>query len=112
MGVGVAAGTHQQKGYEWTMVPFCTRRPAAFSLAQMASSASFTYCPTKSGTSAVNRPLASMGQGTSPESLATTPLVVHTRQSSSPNAGAWCTTPVPASSVTYPSPSTRKAVAA
>ena len=82
------------------MVAFCTSRPAAFSAAQMGASASFTYWPAKSVTSAVKRPLASMGQGTSPESLAMMPLAVHTRQSSSPKAGAWCTTPVPASSVT------------
>ena len=59
----------------------------------------FTYSPLKSTTSSVNFPEASTGHTTCSPFL-TIPNFLHTRKSSSPNPGAWWTTPVPLSAVT------------
>ncbi len=56
--------------------------------------ASKTCTPWYGGTSAVNRVWSST------VTMVGMPAALQTFWSSSPNAGAWCTTPVPSSSVT------------
>ena len=58
-----------------------------------------TYCPLKSVTSSVNLPEASTGH-TTPSPFFKIPKRRHVWKSSSPNPGAWWTTPVPVSDVT------------
>lgn len=89
----------QQNGYECTMEAASTNRPSALTAATMSLSQSLTWRPAKAGTAAVNAPSSSTGQGKAPP-RATIPPSKHTRMSSSPNAGAQCTTPVPESAVT------------
>lgn len=65
------------------------------------------YTPRKnSATSSLNTPFSSIGQG-GIWFIATIPSLMAMRWSSSPNAGAWWTIPVPESEVTYLSATTR-----
>ena len=76
---------------------------------QKAFMATLTYMPAKSGTSLVNLPASSIGQG-GISSGRRIPLAREMRWSSSPKAGAWCTIPVPSASVTYVSITTLNAL--
>ena len=90
----------QQNGYECTMRALSTNRPEALIAAIRSLSASFTCCPANgAGTGETKHPLTSTGSGNAPP-LTTIPCARQTRLSSSPYAGAWCTMPVPLSSVT------------
>ena len=84
----------QQCGYEWSYVSRRIRIPAALRSPMIGVLASKTCIPSYGATRTVKRPCPSTGFTTSMPAASVTAL------SSSPNAGAMCTRPVPSSTVT------------
>ena len=90
----------QQNGYECSYGSAANNKPLSFKSLKTSLSASLTHVPAQLPVSFVNfpSPFTSCTKGKS--------LSLPTLLSSSPNAGAICTTPVPSVSVTYESATT------
>ncbi len=105
-----SSSARQQNGYSCRYFSSCTSSPRAARSLSSLGSASLTHAPARSPISSESVPSArtTVISGTEPGSAYRPSSARCASKSSSPNAGATCTIPVPASSVTNCAPSTRQ----